>query len=400
MKKIILVLAVLALFAVQAWAVSLDVSSVNYDPVPVVPGKLFSVWVQVKNTSKAEAENVVFNLDLKYPFSVKDGEAKKSIGSIAADQTALVKYDVLVAGDAPGGSYEVKFQFGDNSGLDKEIKYTIDVQERAPQIEVVNSSVESASPGKDIDIALTLENTGKGKATDVTVTIGSGTQAGAVAADILPLGSPTRHVDEIEAGEMALVSFRLNVSDNADLATYTVPVSISFSDYASQNQFTAQTFIGLKVADSPDLGLVISSISPAAAAGKTSTVTFDIYNTGNGAARYLVIGLESNNAQIKDSEVFIGTLQADDFDSFKTDFTFDRNFSADNKITVKMIYRGQDNEVKEIVKELPVEVQSLSSATTGFAALSGVAVPIAAVIIVIVIAGFFLLRGRKKKSQE
>ncbi|MFH1587105.1 MAG: COG1361 S-layer family protein [Candidatus Diapherotrites archaeon] len=403
MKKI-LALITIALFVVSAAAVNLEISAVNYEPTPAIPGKFVEFWVHILNDSSNDAKDVVFNLEMEYPFSLKGESAEQNIDSIKAHQTALVKYEIFVEADAPGGSYDVKLSTGDDGGLDKEIEYFIDVKEREPKVELIGSSVKKGFPGEELEIMLTLRNVGKGKASDITVKIEDGSTVTAtgqvIESKILPLGSSTRYIPEMAADEQTITSFTLSISNDADLVTYAVPLKIYYANDAATQEFSTESFIGIKVEDKPDLDVVISSIKPDPIPGGISEITFDIFNTGTGAANFLVIELESDKAQITDKKIFIGTLEGDDFDSFRTDFSFDLDFDYNCSVTVRMIYKDQNNETKQIEKCLPIEAPRRieTPGATGLVGLATGLLPVG-VIIVAVVAAFYFLYWKKRKKK-
>ncbi|MBR9701852.1 hypothetical protein GOV13_02930 [Candidatus Pacearchaeota archaeon] len=118
MKKSMVMLLVLVMlsFTVSA-ACNLDVSLVNQDPYPAVPGDYVKIVFQVTGTENPECRQVSVELLEKYPISFDPGESplvQVTGGVYDRDYSSYltVPYKVRLDGDALDGENQVEVRFG------------------------------------------------------------------------------------------------------------------------------------------------------------------------------------------------------------------------------------------------------------------------------------------------
>ncbi len=369
MKKLGLIFFVLA-FAVTVSAVNLDMNSVTYSPSPVMPGDSFELWVVVKNTSGADSKDVVFNLDLDYPFSLNPGvNSEKELGTIKAYQRTLVKYTVRVDSGALNGSYTLRLEATEQGELGSSFPYTIDVKKINPQIEIISVSPIEISPGETVEVKLDLRNIGSGKALDVL--IGSQedrtvTSTGIVVErELKQLGSSFVYLSELKAGEQKTVSILLGVNPEAEQQTYMVPITIKLKD-EELTDYTQTKYIGIKVTENAELDSVISNAEPRAFPGGKTELTFDLFNTGIGDAKSVVAVISTDIGVFDNSKHFIGTMNADDFDSFKENLKLNSNIkTGDYLIKIEFNYKDKYGIQKTTTKFLTLKVFNSAEASSG-----------------------------------
>ena len=372
MKKILFAFALL-LLATQVSAADLVVDSVSYSPAPAIPGEYFDLYITLKNNSKFEAESVEFELDLAgggerpsdYPFSLgTDTSNKTTVSTIKARKSGLIEYRVRVDPTALDGTYIIVFRFSDSEAL-KEYNYTINVLSRQPDIEVIRSSHSQVAPGQVAELDLTIRNIGTSIANDIMVGIQEDrtvtTTGVVVEREFAAVGASFAYIKELEPGKERSAIISLAVNPDAEQKTYTVPITVNFKD-TNSNTYSDTSYIGLKVSQEPELDAVVSDISPIAFPGGHSEITVDLFNVGIGTAKYVVAEVSSDVASFDQEKIFIGTLEADDFDSFKVDATIAATAdpSKENKVSVVLKYKNQYGEDKEISKELSLKVNSLA----------------------------------------
>jgi len=369
MKKFLLVFFAL-LLAGMVSAVDLDVNSVTYSPSPAVPGEYFDLWVVMKNNTSAESNLVTFNLVLEYPFSLDPGvSALKSLGKIRGNDSVLLKYKVRVDAEALNGSYTIRMKMEEEKGSTTSVPYTVDVQRISPQIEIISASPIEIAPGADSEISLELRNIGSGKALDVligsiedrTVT----TTGVVVEREIKQLGSSFVFLKELNEGETKNVSILLGVNPEADQQTYMVPITIKFKD-EELTEYTETKYIGIKVSENAELDSVISDYSSKPFAGASIEVTFDLFNVGVGDAKSVVVELYSEAGEFENYKQFIGTMNADDFDSFKETIKLNSDLQkGEYPVTVKMQYKDQYGVSKTVSKTLVLKVYDITELPAG-----------------------------------
>lgn len=364
MKKIGLFLFVL-LFAATVSAVDLDVNSVTYSPSPAVPGEYVELWVVVKNNSGAESGEVTFSLDLDYPFSLDPGiSVEKNLGTIRGNDNILVKYKVRVDSEALNGSYSIRFKTVEEKGISRSTGYSIDVQRISPQIEIISASPVEIAPGQVAEVSLSLKNIGSGKALDVLV--GSEedrtvTSTGVVVErEIKQLGSSFVYLNELKEGQERIAVISLGVNPEAEQQTYMVPIKIKFKD-EELTEYSETKYIGIKVTQNAEMDSVISDYSVKPFPGGTTELTFDLFNIGVGDAKSLVVLLSTEIGEFDNTKHFIGTMSADDFDSFKATIKLNSDLQkGEHPVQVEMKYKDQYGADKTISKTLMIKVYDIT----------------------------------------
>ena len=360
MKKIILPLLFVLLFAGYAIAGDLEATSLSYDPAPVAPGSALTVWVQVKNNSIHEAEDSIIVLEAEFPFSLQSGQdAEVNIGKMDPFETATIEYKVLVDDEATDGLHSLKVLVGEEFTT-KEANFPIAVLSRTPKLEIVGSSVDELSPGQVTPIILTIKNIGGSVAKNIVLKVNperTVTAAGVVVErEIVSLGASAKYVDKLDMDESENVEIELSVNQNAELKNYSVPITLEYFDQNGTSK-TEISYLGIKVTAEADVDAVINSVTPDAFPGGTSEIVVDMFNIGLADAKYVVVELSGQYMNVEEPRQFIGTLEADDFDSFKTNISFDPTTPMQTiPLTLSIYYKNDSLEEMVETKQLMVSV--------------------------------------------
>ncbi len=369
MKKIILPLLFVLLLAGHAFAGDIVANSLSYKPAPVSPGSALTVWVQVKNDSIYEAENGIIRLETEFPFTLQPGEiAEKNLGTIDPFDTATIEYKLLVDDKAVDGMHSIKVLVGEEVTT-KEANFSISILSRTPKLEIVGSSVDELSPGKVTPVMLTIKNIGGSIAKNIVLKVNperTVTAAGVVVErEIVSLGASAKYINKLDMDESANVEIALSVNQNAELKNYSVPITLEYFDQNGTSK-TEISYLGIKVTAEADVDAVINSITPSAFPGGTSEVVVDMFNIGLADAKYVVIELSGQYMNIEEPRQFIGTLEADDFDSFKTNVSFDVTTPIQEIPLTLSIYYKDDSLVERVeTKQLMVNVASPTAVGDG-----------------------------------
>ncbi len=381
--------------------ITIDLSSIDYNPAPAIPGKYFTIWVHVRNPLTAEAlKDVRIRLQLHdrgetgdYPFSLEPGTSEtQTIDVIPGSQVAFVKYKLMVSPEALNGDYNFIVESYIGEKLSSWRTLTIAVLSRKPQIEVIGSSITSIRAGESADATLTLRNVGNDKAMglligqdeDRTVT----TAGTVVERELVVLGT-VAYVSEIAPGEEASVRLRIAANPEAELKTYMLPLKIRFKDQ-NFTDYKDTKYLGLRVEGTAEVDATLSSVEPVALPGMASEVIFDLFNTGIGAARFVVADVDTEIGAVETPRNFIGTLEADDFDTFKTRVVFKRNIQPGNyPIYVTLTYKDQYNEQVSVTKALSLKVYSVAEAEA--ASQQGSSAWLGMAVLAIIVVGVFAL---------
>ena len=167
MKKTTIFFVLLVIIGISAEAAlpEIKASILRYDPTPAEQGNPFDIWVQISNSGTA-AEKVAVRFVPKYPFSLPEGQEDEIlIGTIAATESKVVKFTVLVDPTAPNGERDITFQyrFGSDttSWAQFESPITIETQDTGIVIEDYQVKPSPIIPGQIIELRMNLRNTGR-----------------------------------------------------------------------------------------------------------------------------------------------------------------------------------------------------------------------------------------------
>jgi hypothetical protein len=149
-------------------------------------------------------------------------------------------------------------------------------------------------------------------------------------------------VDRILPSQTVTTSFRFNVK-NIDPGTYTIPVTIKYTETSGPYQTSSSRQIYLSISSTPTLRFEDIIFEPTPHIGKHFTVTFKINNTAQIPASNILAAISSPTAQITwipDSQIvnFIGA-------NFVEDIVFKGIVSSETKPgayagTMTLIYSG------------------------------------------------------------
>ncbi len=374
-KRILAVLLLLMFFAGPAFAGDIKANSLSYEPAPVSPGSAFTVWVQVKNDSVHGAENCLVEIKPEFPFSLQAGEeARVDLGSMEPFETRVVEYRMLVDPKAVDGQQSLKVLVGEGF-LAREDSFTISVLSRTPKLEIVESSVNQLSPGTVQPVTLSIKNIGGSIARDIVLKVNperTVTSTGVVVErEIVSLGAASNYIDHLDQDEQANMQLLLAVNQDAELKNYSVPITLEYFDVNGTPK-TDTEYLGIRVSAEAEVDAVVNSVEPLAFPGGTSEIVVDMFNIGLADAKYVVVGLSGAYASVEEPRQFIGTLEADDFDSFKTKVSFDPTTPlGDLPITLKIFYKDEELEERVTTKNLVVKVASPGEAAGGVNPLLG-----------------------------
>lgn len=142
-----------------------------------------------------------------------------------------------------------------------------------------------------------------------------------------------------------LVEYRIRVSDDAPDGTNSIKIKYRKGEDAwFEKNFS---IVVDKQPTNAELTPLFVDVEPFAYPTGSSELTVDIANIAPGTAYYTVVKARSPVANIKRNKIFIGTLDADDFDSVDFDLDFKNVSSGAYPVNIEMIYKNEDwNEIK------------------------------------------------------
>ena len=365
-KNILAVVLFVVLFASIVYAGDVGVTSSSYNPAPANPGSSISVWVQIKNNSNYKAEDVIVEAKPEFPFLLQPGEtAEKNLGNLDAFQTATIEYKFLVDSKATDGEKGLDIIVGEGFPLKKET-VSINILSRTPKLEIVGSDTDKLSPGEVKDVQLTIKNIGGSIARNIVIKVNPDrtvTATGVVVErELVSLGAVSTYLDYLEQGAQAEVNLTLAVNQDVELKNYSIPVTMEYYDVNSTAK-TETGYLGIRVTAEAEVDAVIGDISPKAYPGGTSEIAIDLFNIGIADARYVVVELSGTGMAFEEPRQFIGTLEADDFDSFKANVKFAPETAlGETPLIVKVIYKDAELNEKVVVKAIAINVVNAAEA--------------------------------------
>lgn len=178
---------------------NLNVSLVNQDPYPAIPGEYVEVLFQVSGLSNLNCKGGSLELVPSYPFSLDSNDSIRllegSTGAQGYSSIWNVGYKIRVDKDAIDGNNELKVKYGEKySNVNNIKKFDIVVQDTRTTFD----SVIQESSSSDVSIA--LANTGKYIANSVVVRIPEQD-------NYKVTGSDGQMVGNLESGDYTIVSF-------------------------------------------------------------------------------------------------------------------------------------------------------------------------------------------------
>ncbi|MDO8537573.1 MAG: COG1361 S-layer family protein [archaeon] len=402
------IFAILLLQTVSAADVSIE--GFNYNPAPAIPAQTLAITATLSNTSTSDAENVVVKIDLTdidnsrtdaFPFILSSDENEtKTIGTIKPGQSAIARFNVGISPNALNGTYTISILAGDRGILSKRKNFSITILSRKPKIELIATNASTIVPGEETKIELTLKNVGSSNALNILAGIQEDrtVTAGGIVVErqIYPVGNAYAYIESMAPNEIKIITLTLSANSDAQARTYSVPITMQWQD-DNRTEASLTRYLGLKVTGEPSFDIIIDEVNPLAHAGGTSEITFNLFNAGVASAQNIVIEISTNAGVFEKNKVFIGTLESDDSDSFKTKIETNSNLApGEYPITLKVNYKNAGFETRELIKIVNLRVVTPEKAKgNGDNSFFNIAI---AIIIIAVLVYWFYWRKRNKSK--
>lgn len=199
-----------------------QLTSLEFNPYPVVPGEYFDFYVAVQYIGNSGASGISFQLDPQFPFSLDPSDnGVRNFGTINSPSLVL-HYKVRVDPDAVAGTNTINLDY--NVGT---IEYTqsfnIDVENPKTNFDAVIQSVSGNS------VSIAIANTGENVANAVIVKIPDQN-------DFMAVGTNGQMVGNLNSGDYTVVSFTLSPKRNTTTISQqplNSQPSANFQDYQS-----------------------------------------------------------------------------------------------------------------------------------------------------------------------
>ncbi len=388
---------------------SVRVKSTRYDPFPVEPGSYFNVWIRIENFGSADIRNFEFRLVPEYPFSLDSNEnAEREFGLLEAGSQVLFNFKIRTDINAVEGSNPLHYEYSLTGAQWNPGQFNIEIYTLDPilSIEEVIIGKDPAAPGEEVPIEIKLKNLADSALKDVNVKLNfiefsqGATGVTVTELPISPKGSGDEKTIKImEGGDEKSVEFNLIIEPDAESTVYKLPVTITYNDMQGIN-YTKNTIISMVVGSEPDLAVTIDS-STANMAGKVGEITVKFVNKGFSEIKFLYVTLEKNGGFeiISPSEVYLGNVDSDDYES--ADYDVYVNPNAQGEITFPLTIEYKDANNNHYTKNLNLKTRIYSGREAKmFGIVEGGSATGIIIMIVIVVGGIFGYRKWKKRKNN
>lgn len=316
--------------------------------MPVVSaGGTSTVTFPIKNSGSYAARNVIISLGMedsaKIPYIFDKLNLSQSVDQINPNETKNVAFNFVVLAGAPEGIYAMKlnyqFQnpFNDALSASETVYIKVLNDNTAPELTVNSIAVvPDGSPANGtgtVNLAINLKNMGSLDAKDVKVTL-KGLKSGGFTTYN---STDVQYLSKINGRGSSTVTYVLSVPPEMSGGSNELSVKMDYRDemnntYSEENQI----FIPADGTGGGNPGLVFDKIQlpkGVIAPNREFAISFDLNNTGSGAARNVKVWLTSDKELVSKSLSSIvidridkGTAKKVEFKLFATEDAVTKNY--------------------------------------------------------------------------
>ena len=206
-------------------------------------------------------------------------------------------------------------------------------------------------PGKYFTLWLEIENYGTKTANNVSIRLDP-----EYPFSLDPNEEQIKTFAKIPGLNSVVVEYKVRADSNAVDGYNTLKLSIKT---ASSGWATREFELYInKTPTEAELEPILSSVEPSAYPTGVSIIDIDIANIAPGTAYYLLVEASSPVAKLEPEKTFIGTLDADDFDTVELTATFDN--VTPGRYPINLVMRYKDDEYNKITEEKTVYINLIS----------------------------------------
>jgi len=210
--------------------------------------------------------------------------------------------------------------------------------------------VDTIAPGQEGQIRIEIENILDDDVEDVTLRLNFQDLK------IIPIGSSEQSTDEIDEDDEENYVFRVKAASDITPGDYEIPYTLEY--IIDNEQKTRSGTIGIRVSANPELSFTVNSNS--AVLNQESQINLKVINKGFFDARFVSVRIIPDGfTLLSDSEVYIGTVDSDDFETANFDVFFR---SKNPKFTAIVEFKDFDNILQIKTIDLPLKVFSREEA--------------------------------------
>lgn len=220
----------------------------------------------------------------------------------------------------------------------------------ASAVSIKSAETDILAPGEEGNMRIELENNLNDDAKDVSLKLEF------TNLPFNPVGSSEESIDEISEGDEERFDFTIKASNDIKPGDYKIPYTLTFKINNEQKQNTGT--IGITVKANPELSFSVTTENPII--NTQGKVILKIVNKGFADAKFVTVKiLPEGFTLLSEKEIYIGTIDSDDFETA----TLDAIFKTKNSLLNAVIeYKDFDNSVITKNISLPIQVYTKDEA--------------------------------------
>lgn len=260
----------------------------------------------------------------------------------------------------------------------------------ASAVSIKSAETDTLAPGEEGNIRIELENNLNDDAKDVSLKLEF------INLPFNPIDSSEQSIDEISEGDEERFDFTIKASNDIVPGDYKIPYTLTFKINNEQKQNTGT--IGVTVKANPELSFSVTTENPII--NTQGKIILKIVNKGFADAKFVTVKiLPEGFTLLSEKEIYIGTIDSDDFETATLDVIFKTKNSLLNAV---IEYKDFDNAVITKNIGLPIQVYTQDEAIElGIAKKSNTPLYIGVVITIILIWILYrIIRKQVRKSKN
>ncbi|MBU5486082.1 hypothetical protein KQI86_17310 [Clostridium sp. MSJ-11] len=211
----------------------LVVDKIETDPGNITAGQTFTAYFYIRNKGNVEARDVKYTLEgLGGSFTIASGSNINYFGAISGEGYTYVKYHLKAASNISNGTHPLKLKMNYKDPQNKPIEETHEVYLNVGgsgglydlKVQNISYPTNGVSTNQDINIGFDLKNEGKGKISNVKVTLDSADEA------VVPKSTKIQKVANLEPGKSVRLNYVFFATSEAKTKNYPISITVEFDD--------------------------------------------------------------------------------------------------------------------------------------------------------------------------
>jgi hypothetical protein len=256
-------------------------------------------------------------------------------------------------------------------------------------VSVTDVRVSKVFPGESTGITIEVKNILSDDVEDVSIALNLDNTR------FTSVGSSEDSEEEIEEDDKENFGFTIKAANDITPGDYNIPYTLTYKILGEDETIERKGSFGVTVGAKTELRYTVDVENPIV--GEQGQVIFKVINSGLGDIRFVSIRLASSGfTLLSDDEIYVGTVDSDDFETA----TFDVIFKSENpKVRAIIEYKDFNNEKIIEDVELPLRVYTQEEALElGIIQKNNTGLYVGVVVALIII--WFIYRAIKKRRRN